>query len=104
MCICVAFIKEVNDLPNIASAKKRVRQIETRTARNKAIKAKIRYSIKKFNEVLATGNTENTKSALKNAVKVIDKATAKGVIHKNTAARRKSRLYKKLADIGISAS
>lgn len=86
-------------MPNIASAKKRVRQTETRTARNKKTKIGIRYNIKKFNEALATGDVDNTKTALNNAVKAIDKATAKGVIHKNTAARKKSKLFNKLASI-----
>lgn len=104
MCICVAYIKEVKSLPNIASAKKRVRQTEARTAHNKVYKNKIKHSIKKFNEICASGDVEKTKSALKDAVKLIDKAAAKGVIHKNTAARRKSKLYKKLADIEVSAS
>lgn len=84
-------------MPNIASAKKRVRQTETRTARNKKIKTGVKYSIKKFNEVLTTGDIENAKTALRNAVKAIDKATTKGVIHKNTAARKKSKLFNKLA-------
>lgn len=104
MCICVASAKEVNSLPNIASAKKRVRQAKARTAHNKVYKNKIKNSIKKFNEICVSGDIEKTKSALKDAIKLIDKAAAKGIIHKNTAARKKSKLYKKLADMDVSAS
>ena len=91
-------------MPNIASAKKRVRQTIKRTRRNQLVKAQIRYSVKKFGEALKSADQENIKTALTNAIKVIDKAASKGVIHKNTAARKKSALYRRMAELNISAS
>jgi len=80
-------------LPNTKSAEKRVRQIRKRTIRNKIVKAKVKKAIKNFNKALE--NQENVEEALRLAVKTIDKAASKGVIHKNNAARKKSKLYKK---------
>jgi small subunit ribosomal protein S20 len=91
-------------LPNTTSAKKKVRQIKTRTSCNNMIKSRMRYSIKKFIEALKTSDPENIKTSLVNAIKIIDKAASKGIIHKNTAARKKSSLYKKLSETNISAS
>jgi len=85
-------------LPNIASAKKRVRQTQRRTRRNNAIKFQIRYNVKQFNEAVSTKDIGSAKTLLNNAVRVIDKAVSKGIIHKNTAARKKSQLYRKLAN------
>jgi len=84
-------------LPNTKSAKKRVRQIRKRTIRNKIIKARVKTAIKNFNKALE--NQENVEEALRMAVKTIDKAASKGVIHKNNAARKKSKLYKKYNEI-----
>ena len=64
----------------------------------------MRYSIKKFLESLKTSDPENIKTNLINAIKIIDRAASKGVIHKNTAARKKSGLYKKLSESNKSAS
>jgi len=89
-------------LPNTASAKKKMRQAKKRTLRNRLVKAKIKAAIKKFNEALQSKDVENIKSALIGAVKALDKAASKGVIHKNTAARKKSRLYKKLKELSIA--
>lgn len=91
-------------MPNIASAKKRVRQTIKRTRRNNLVKSQIKYYVKKFTEALKLDDKENINTSFKNAVKAIDKAVSKGVIHKNTAARRKSALYRKLAEVNISAS
>ncbi|MDI3534446.1 MAG: small subunit ribosomal protein [Thermosediminibacterales bacterium] len=82
-------------MPNIKSAKKRVKIIAIRTKRNSSIKTRIKTAIKKFEDTLNNGNLEDAKNALIRAVKIIDKAAGKGVIHKNTAARKKSNLYKK---------
>lgn len=89
-------------MPNTASAKKKMRQAKKRTLRNRLVKAKIKAAIKKFNEALQSKDVENIKSALIGAVKALDKAASKGVIHKNTAARKKSRLYKKLKELSIA--
>ncbi|MGI6264866.1 MAG: 30S ribosomal protein S20 [Acutalibacteraceae bacterium] len=81
-------------MPNIKSAKKRVKVIATKTARNKATRSALKTEIKKANEAIATGAADKD-VAVKQAVKKIDQAVAKGILHKNTAARRKSALAKK---------
>ena len=88
--------EEVNVLPNTKSAKKRVRQIKKRTLRNKAVKSEVKTWIKKFEAALADGDLENARAVFPQVVKKIDMAAAKGVFHKNAAARRKSRLAIKL--------
>jgi len=79
-------------LPNIKSAKKRVLVTAILNERNRAAKSAVKTKIKKFEQ--ATG--EEAKAAYTEAVKAIDKAAANGVMHKNTAARRKSSLARKL--------
>ena len=81
-------------MPNIKSAKKRVKVIATKTARNKANHSALKTQIKKADEAIAT-NAADKQEAVKAAVKKIDQAVAKGLLHKNTAARRKSALAKK---------
>jgi small subunit ribosomal protein S20 len=81
-------------MPNIKSAKKRVKVIAAKTARNKANRSELRTQIKKANAAIETGAADK-EVAVKAAVKKIDQAVAKGLLHKNTAARRKSALAKK---------
>ena len=81
-------------MPNIKSAKKRVKVIATKTARNKANRSALKTQIKKADEAIAT-NAADKQEVVKAAVKKIDQAVAKGLLHKNTAARRKSALVKK---------
>ena len=80
-------------MPNIQSAKKRVKVIAVKTARNKANRSALKTEIKKVNAAIASG--ENKEEALRAATKKIDQAVAKGLLHKNTAARKKSALAKK---------
>ena len=80
-------------MPNIKSAKKRVKVIAVKTARNKASRSALRTEIKKANAAIESG--ENTVEAVRAAQKKIDQAVAKGLLHKNTAARKKSALAKK---------
>ena len=82
-------------MPNIKSAKKRVKVIAAKTLRNKSLNSSLKTSIKKANA--AIDNNVNEKSeVVKVAVKKIDQAVSKGILHKNTAARKKSKLVKKL--------
>lgn len=81
-------------MPNIKSAEKRVDVIEKRTLRNAPIKTAVKTSVRKFEEAL-TAAPDAAKEKLTKAVEAIDKAVTKGVLHKNTAARKKSRLAKK---------
>ena len=80
-------------MPNIQSAKKRVKVIAVKTACNKANRSALKTEIKKANAAIASG--ENKEEALRAATKKIDQAVAKGLLHKNTAARKKSALAKK---------
>ena len=82
-------------MPNIKSAKKRVKVIATKTLRNKAINTALKTDIKKANIALENKDA-NTAEAVTVAIRAIDKATAKGILHKNTAARKKSALAQKL--------
>ncbi len=82
-------------MPNIKSAKKRVKVIATKTARNKAAKSALRTAIKKAN-VAIEASASDKDVVVREAVKKIDQAAAKGIIHKNTAARKKSAFALKL--------
>ncbi len=79
-------------MPNIKSAEKRVRQNVKRELRNRRTKSMLKTSIRRFEESLQSGDIEEAKVTLKAAVRQIDRATTRGVVHKNTAARKKSRL------------
>lgn len=81
-------------MANIKSAKKRIRVIEAKTLRNKVIKSRVRTMIKKVNAAVAAGDKELAKACLVKAISELDKARSKGVFHKNTVARKVSRLTK----------
>ncbi|MCI9000634.1 MAG: 30S ribosomal protein S20 [Clostridia bacterium] len=83
-------------MPNIKSAIKRVSVIEKKTLRNNMIKSGYRTAVRKFEEAVEAKDVENAKTLFVEASKKIDMACSKGVIVKNTAARKKSRLAKKL--------
>ena len=83
-------------MPNIKSAKKRVLLSRASNERNKAAKSALKTTIKKFDAAVVSGNREEAAAAYKNAVKAIDKAVNKGILHKNNAARKKSSLTLKL--------
>ena len=83
-------------MPNIKSAKKRVKVIEKKTLRNNMIKSGYRSAVRKFEEAIEAGNVEEAKTLFVEATKKIDQACTKGVIVKNTAARKKSKLANKL--------
>ncbi|MDL5041082.1 30S ribosomal protein S20 [Heyndrickxia coagulans] len=83
-------------MPNIKSAIKRVKVNEKNYAQNTAAKSAMRTAVKKF-EAAVENNDENAKELLVDAVKRLDKAASKGLIHKNAASRQKSRLMKKLS-------
>lgn len=87
--------KEVSLMPNIKSAKKRVKVIAVKTAQNKAANSALKTEIKKAMAAIETGS-ENKAEAVRIAVKKIDQAAANGILHKNNAARKKSALTKKL--------
>jgi small subunit ribosomal protein S20 len=79
-------------MPNHKSAEKRMRQSEGRRLINRSNRTRVRTQIKKLQTALATGNSKDVNELLPATVSVIDKAVQKGVLHKNAAARHKSRL------------
>ena len=83
-------------MPNIKSAIKRVSVIEKKTLRNNMIKSAYKTAVKNFEAAVAEGDVEKAESLFSEATKKIDQACTKGVIVKNTAARKKSNLAKKL--------
>ncbi len=87
-------------MPNIKSAKKRVLIAEARNARNRAEKSALKTALKKFEATAAEGNRTEADGAYKVAVKAVDKAVAKGILHKNNAAHKKSALTLKLNQLG----
>ena len=87
-------------MPNIDSAKKRARQSEKRTAKNHARKSRIRSFTRKVEEALASGNRDEAIKALKIAEPELMRGATKGVIHRNTAQRKVSRLAKRAAKLG----
>ncbi|MBE3573201.1 MAG: 30S ribosomal protein S20 [Moorella humiferrea] len=89
-------------MPNIKSAIKRVELTRKRTERNKAIKSRVKTAIKKFRLALEQGDA-STAEKLRQAIRTLDKAVTKGVIHPNTAARKKSRLQRLFNKTSASA-
>ena len=83
-------------MPNIKSAIKRVSVIDKKTAQNNMIKTGYRTAVKKVEVAISAGNVEEAKKLFVDATKKIDQACTKGVIKKNTAARKKSNLAKKI--------
>lgn len=83
-------------MANIKSAKKRIKVTQTKTLKNKMIKSALKTVIKKFEVSVTENNIEEAKANYVKVVKSLDMATTKGVIHKNKAARSKSRLAVKL--------
>ena len=83
-------------MANIKSAIKRIKVTKFKTRRNKMIVSSLKTSIRRFEDSVKAGNMNDAKELYQKVVSLIDKAVAKGTLHKNTAARKKSRLSKKL--------
>ena len=86
-------------MANIKSAKKRMLVNETKAARNKAIKSKVKTAVKKVEAAVAAKDAETAKTALRAAIVEISKAGTKGVYHKKTVSRKISRLSKAVSSI-----
>lgn len=87
-------------MANIKSAKKRIKVIEKKTLRNKMVKSKLKTVLKKFDAAVASGDKSAAENMLKVCTSEISKAASKGILHKNTASRKISRLaamYNKMA-------
>ena len=83
-------------MANIKSAQKRILTAERNHARNVAFKSQIKTAVKKTLEAFKAGLAEEAKTALSKVYSLYDKAVGKGILHKNNAARKKSRLTKKV--------
>ncbi len=83
-------------MPNIKSAKKRVLVNQTKAMQNKMFRTQLKTDMKKYQAAVAAGDTELAQATYKAAVKKIDQAAARGIIHKNAAARKKSQFTKAL--------
>ena len=86
-------------MANIKSQIKRIKTNEKAHERNKAVKSELRTYVRKFREAVETGNVDEATVAMRTAARKLDKAVAKGVIHKNQAANRKSAIAKRLAEL-----
>jgi len=82
-------------MPNIKSASKRVEITRVRTIRNARIKSALKTTIRKLEEAMKAADKEDAGTKLRKAVVTIDKAVTKGILHKNAASRKKSRLTKR---------
>ena len=83
-------------VPNIKSAKKRVELSRIANEKNNAEKSNLKTSLKKFDAALASGNAAEAQRAYKVAIQKLDQAVKKGILHKNTAARKKSSITLKM--------
>jgi len=83
-------------MANIQSAKKRIKVTQTKTLNNRMVKSALKTAIKKFEVAVEAKNSEEAKTLYTSVVKSLDMASSKGVVHKNMAARKKSRLATKL--------
>lgn len=83
-------------MANTSAAEKAMRQSARHRVRNRVIRAKARTEVKDANAVIESGNTADSEKAVREALRALDAAAQKGIIKKNNAARRKSRLMKKL--------
>ncbi len=79
-------------MANSAQARKRARQAEKRRAHNRKLRSRMRTAVKKVRKAIEAGDREQALTAFREAEPVIDKMARKGIIHKNRAARQKSRL------------
>jgi small subunit ribosomal protein S20 len=88
-------------MANTASAKKAVRKITRRTAVNRSRRSQMRTFLKKVEEALTAGDGSAAKTALASAEPIVMRAAQKGIVHKNTAARRISRLTKRVKSLAV---
>ena len=91
-------------MPIIKSSVKDLRRTERRSARNRAAQGKLRSTLKRARAAVAAGQTEVAQKAVAEALPVIDRAPGKGILHKNAAARHKSRLMRRLSKLSAPAS
>lgn len=91
-------------MANIKSQIKRIRQDERRRFRNKGIRSYVKTCLRRAVEALESKDAEVSKAAVETAIKALDRAVSKGVLHQNNAANKKSRLMRHLNELGAAAS
>lgn len=91
-------------MPNIKSVKKDVLRSRKNNLRNQAAKSRMRTFVKKANTALLSGDAEAIKASVSETVSVVDKIAKRGIIHKNAAARRKSRLMRRAAQASVATA
>ena len=97
MCVCMENLKkEVHYVANIKSSKKDVISSKIAYEKNKANKSELKTNLKKFDAALESGDKAAAEAAYVQAVKLVDKAVQKGLLHKNNAARKKSSMTLKM--------
>jgi len=97
VCVFTAYKINLNKsvvsiLPNVKSAEKRVKVIEAKTLKNQMIKTNLKTVLKKYEAVVTSGNKDEIVPAYNLAIKKLDQAVSAGILHKNTAAHKKSQL------------
>jgi small subunit ribosomal protein S20 len=90
-------------MANTASAKKRIRQIAKRTARNKSARSRLRTFVKKVEQAIAGGSQDDARAALRMLTPELMRAASKGLVHRNAVARKLSRLSKRIKAIGAQS-
>jgi small subunit ribosomal protein S20 len=90
-------------MANTASARKRIRQTEKRTIRNRARKSRVRSFLRKVEQAIASGDKSQAQDAFKAAQPELQRAATKGVLHSNTVARKLSRLSTRIKSLGAAA-
>lgn len=90
-------------MANTASARKRIRQTEKRTIRNRARKSRVRGFLRKVEQAIASGDKTQAQDAFKAAQPELQRAATKGVLHLNTVARKLSRLSARIKSLGTAA-
>lgn len=91
-------------MANIKSAQKRARQAERRKLRNVSARSAIKTAIRRFEDALSAKDPETARKAFRRTTILLDKAAARGIIHKNMAARKKSRLAKRLVSLEVESA
>ncbi len=100
----VKIYSEEIELANTKAAEQAIRQSARRRVRNRVIRATARTQIRKSNQAISTGNAADAEKIAREAIRALDMAAEKGIIKKNNAARRKSRLMKKLNQLRALSS
>ena len=90
-------------MANTASARKRIRQTEKRTVRNRARRSRVRTFLRKVEQAIAGGDKSQAQDAFKAAQPELQRAATKGVLHRNTVARKLSRLSARIKALGVTA-